>query len=61
MLLVFVAGTNGEVFSPSTLLLLVCAFLLMGGMYDGDCNECIGDPKHLMLSAAVKSKDNARK
>lgn len=45
----------GVTFSPHRLLVLVCAGVLLG-IYDGSCNQCIGDPKHLMFSAVVESK-----
>lgn len=31
------------------------------GIHDGYCNQCVGDPKHLMFSTVVKSKIHAIK
>lgn len=46
--------------SPRGLLILMCAGVLVG-IYDDNCNQCVGDPKRLMFSAVVQSKIHARK
>ena len=48
-------------FFPCGLLVLVCMSLLMG-INGGNCNKCIGVPKHLVSSAYfLGSKIHARK
>lgn len=59
ILLICEAGTGGDIFSCSSLV-LVCVGVL-GGICDVCSNQCIGVPKHLMFSALVESKIHARK
>lgn len=54
ILLICEAATRGDICPPPFAGSCVCRCAL--GIYDGSCNQCIGDPKHLMFSAVVESK-----